>query len=97
MDRRKIVIKYLQIVNMISDGKIHIQRFTMKMWKTQKNTIFLLLFQHTFNQLTYTVISIKAFGIMNKKHKNKSKYIRKIDLHACMQHLKNSVFSTSNP
>ena len=26
MDRRKIVIKYLQIVNMISDGKIHIHK-----------------------------------------------------------------------
>ena len=50
MDRRKVVIQYLQIVNMVSDGKKHIQRYTIKMGKPQKNRIFLLLFPHKFNE-----------------------------------------------
>ena len=45
------------LVNMIKPGtltvKKHIQSYTMKMGKTQKNRIFLLRFPHTFNKLTH--------------------------------------------
>ena len=68
MDRRKVVIQYLQIVNMVSDGKKHIQRYTIKMGKPQKNRIFSFALPAQIQRImTHTVKSYKAFGIINKK------------------------------